>query len=76
MSIALITRALHDITSDMTSDRSTPISFIEHHKKQNKALSYKNPIESKITSFTVAMNRPFDTIVPPYELVIMVNINF
>lgn len=49
---------------------------MEHHKKQNKALLYKIPIESKITSFTVAMNRLFDTIGPPYELIIMVNINF
>lgn len=49
---------------------------MEHHKKQNKALLNKIPIESKTTSFTVAISRLFDTIVPPYELIIMVNINF
>lgn len=76
MSISVILRALHDIRYDMTSDRSTPISLMEHYKKQKKVLLYKNPTQSKITSFTVAMNRLFDTIVPSYELIIMVNINF
>lgn len=76
MSIAIIVWAFYDIRYDMTSARSTPISFMERHRKQNKALLYKNPTESKITSFTVAMNRLFDTIVPPYELIIMLNINF